>query len=78
MWIHAERDNVAFNTAHVSRLFVEETGSSAALKAEVAGKTHMIAYVANKAIGQSLLREAMRAAQEGQALFVVPAAGLGR
>ena len=75
MWIHVEKDSLAFNTAHVSRLFVEQTGSGAALKAEVAGKIHMIAYVTDKESGRLLLREMMEAANQGKATFVVTTGG---
>ena len=55
MWIHAEGGNTAFNTDHVSRLFVEETGSGAALKAEIAGKTLMVGYFGSRAEAQAAL-----------------------
>lgn len=65
MWIHVEKDNVAFNSAHVSRLFVEETGSSAALKAEINGRPFMIAYLPNKAAAQEALRSLMEQCDSG-------------
>jgi len=55
MWIHAEGGNTAFNMDHVSRLFVEETGSGAALKAEIAGKTLLVGYYGSRPEAQTAL-----------------------
>ena len=71
MWIHVVKDSTAFNTDHISRFFVEETGSAAALKAEISGKIHMIAYVPSKTLGQDLLRRIVEAKRDGEATFTV-------
>ena len=56
MWIYIAASNTAFNTAHIARLFVEETGAGAALKAELGGKPTMLAYYSSKADAQAALR----------------------
>ena len=59
MWMYSNDGNTAINLNHVTRLFVEETGSGAALKAEIAGKTFMVAYFNSKADAKEGLRELM-------------------
>jgi|GEM_PF-2259461 hypothetical protein len=48
MWVHLAAENSAVNLDHVSRLFVEVTGSGAALKADLNGKTLMLGYFSSK------------------------------
>jgi hypothetical protein len=55
MWIYIAGGNMAINTDHVTRFYVEETGSGAALKADVSGKTMMVAYYESKAQAQAAL-----------------------
>lgn len=69
MWIHVAAGNTAFNTEHVSRLFVEETGSGAALKAEIAGKTMMVAYFTEKAEAQKALQDIMQSSEANSAVY---------
>lgn len=69
MWVHVRSGSAAFNLDHVTRLFVEETGSGAALKAEIAGKTLMIGYFASKADAQSALEQIMEKSEAGAAVF---------
>ncbi len=70
MWIYQETTNTALNLDHVARLFVEATGTGAALKADLASgggasaspaaKTVMVAYFDSKADAQVALAELMR------------------
>ncbi|MES2459815.1 MAG: hypothetical protein V4671_04470 [Armatimonadota bacterium] len=69
MWIYVRTGNSAFNLDHVSRMFVEETGSGAALKAEVAGKMQMIGYFNSKAEAQTALEGIMEKSEVGAAVF---------
>ncbi len=69
MWVYARVGSTAVNLDHVSRMFVEETGSGAALKAEVAGKMQMIAYFASKAEAQMALEAIMEKSDAGATVF---------
>jgi hypothetical protein len=69
MWIHVSAGNTAFNLDHVTRLFVEETGSGAALKAEIAGKTVMVAYCNSKSEAQTRLAEIMKGHEDKAAVY---------
>ena len=69
MWIYVRAGNNAFNLDHVSRMFVEETGSGAALKAEVAGKMQMIGYFTSKAEAQTALESIMEKSEVGASVF---------
>jgi uncharacterized membrane protein len=69
MWIYVRAGNNAFNLGHVSRMFVEETGSGAALKAEVAGKVQMIGYFNSKSEAQTALEAIMEKSEVGAAVF---------
>jgi uncharacterized membrane protein len=69
MWIYVRTGNNAFNLDHVSRMFVEETGSGAALKAEVAGKMQMIGYFNSKPEAQVALEAIMEKSEVGAAVF---------
>lgn len=55
MWIYSKKSSSAFNINHVARLFVEVTGTGAALKAEIAGKPQMLAYFDDKDMAQAAL-----------------------
>lgn len=55
MWIYSKKASAAYNINHVARLFVEVTGSGAALKAEIAGKPQMMAYFDDKDLAQVAL-----------------------
>ena len=57
MWVYLNGSGAAYNLDHVTRLFVEETGSGAALKAELAGKTLMIGYYSSKSEAQAALND---------------------
>lgn len=69
MWVHVTAGNAAFNLDHVTRLYVEETGTGAALKAEIAGKLTMIAYFGSKVEAQSALAEIMRQCEANAAVY---------
>jgi hypothetical protein len=69
MWVYVRSGRNAFNLDHVSRLFVEETGSGAALKAELAGKTVMVNYFSSKADAQAALDQIME--QNGAGVAIV-------
>lgn len=55
MWIYSKKSSAAYNISHVARLFVEVTGTGAALKAEIAGKPQMLAYFDDKEMAQVAL-----------------------
>jgi len=65
MWIFVRSANTAFNMSHITRLFVEETGSGAALKAELQGKTTMIGYFGSKPEAQAKLEDIMERHEAG-------------
>ena len=69
MWVHVRSGNTAFNLDHVTRLFVEETGSGAALKAELGGRTLMIGYFNSKAEAQAALEQIMEKSESGALVF---------
>ncbi len=69
MWVHIRSASTAFNLDHVTRLFVEETGSGAALKAEMAGRTIMIGYFNSKAEAQASLEQIMEKNESGAAVI---------
>jgi len=69
MWIYIERESVGLNLDHVTRLFVEVTGSGAALKAEMAtGKTLMVGYYDDKPAALASLNRIMKEKEAGSAL----------
>ncbi len=59
MWIYLQGSHMAINTDHVTRFYVEETGSGAALKADVSGKTLLVSYHETKASAVAALAELM-------------------
>lgn len=59
MWVYVAGANTAFNLEHAARVFVEDTGSGAALKADLSGKTVMLAYFASKTEAQAALENIM-------------------
>ena len=65
MWIYIRSSNTAYNMAHITRLYVEETGSGAALKAEITGKTTMIGYYTSKAEALTKLDDIMERHESG-------------
>ena len=65
MWIYVAGGSVAFNLDHAARVFVEDTGTGAALKVDLAGKTQMIAYHTSKADAQAALESIMSAREKG-------------
>ena len=69
MWVYARASNSAVNLDHVSRMFVEETGSGAALKAEVGGKMQMIGYFNSKAEAQAALEAIMEKSEVGAMVY---------
>ena len=59
MWIYIAGAHTAFNLDHAARVFVEDTGSGAALKADLTGKTQMLQYFTSKADAQAALETIM-------------------
>ena len=55
MWIYSKKSSAAYNINHVARLFIEVTGSWAALKVEIGGKPQMLAYFDDKEMAQVAL-----------------------
>ena len=68
MWVYVRSGRNAFNLDHVSRLYVEETGAGAALKAEFAGKTILVHYFSAKADAQVALDQIMEQNEAGAAI----------
>ena len=69
MWVFVAGANTAFNLEHASRVFVEDTGSGAALKADLAGKTVMLAYYTSKAEAGAALENIMARREAGAGVF---------
>ena len=65
MWIFSKASNSALNINHVARLFIETTGSGAALKAEIFGKPTMVAYYDTKDLAQSALMDILAKREMG-------------
>lgn len=65
MWIYIENEVNCINLNHVSRLYVETTGSGAALKADLNGKTIMIGYYDSKDAARSALNELIARREAG-------------
>jgi hypothetical protein len=65
MWVFMSGGSGAINLDHVTRLFVEETGSGAALKAEIAGKVTMVGYFDSKAEALTALEDIMQKREAG-------------
>ncbi len=55
MWIYVENELNCINLNHVSRLYVETTGTGAALKADLNGKTMMVGYYDSKEAARAAL-----------------------
>jgi len=69
MWIYIERESTGLNLEHVTKLFVEVTGSGAALKAEMDnGRTVMVGYYPDKPSAQQALERIMHQQEQGAAL----------
>lgn len=69
MWIYIEKENSCINLDHVSRLYVETTGSGAALKADLSGKTVMVSYSESKEDARKTLSEIITAREAGASVF---------
>lgn len=65
MWIFSKASNAALNIDHVARLFIENTGAGAALKADVQGKPTMVAYFEDKEMAHRALLEILSKREEG-------------
>ena len=48
MWLYTVNSHIALNLVQVTRLFVEDTGTGAALKADIGGKTILVNYYGSK------------------------------
>jgi hypothetical protein len=71
MWIYMHNGSMAFNMEHMTRLYIEETGSGAALKADIDGKTVMIGYYASKAEAHAALSNVMAKRSDNVAVITV-------
>ena len=65
MWIYLENEMNCINLSHVSRLYVETTGTGAALKADLNGKTIMIGYYEHKDLARTALNELIARREAG-------------
>ena len=65
MWVYIAGAHTAFNLDHAARVFVEDTGTGAALKADLAGKTQMLQYFTSKADAQAALDTIMARREAG-------------
>lgn len=65
MWVYVAGASTAFNLDHAARMFVEDTGTGAALKADLTGKTQMIVYCSSKADAQAALENIMARREAG-------------
>ena len=68
MWIYLEHEANCLNAEHVSRLYVEVTGSGAALKADLNGKTMMLGYYDSKDAARAALSELVALRESGAAV----------
>ena len=68
MWIYLEHEANCINTNHVSRLYVEPTGSGAALKADLNGKTIMLGYYDSRDAARAALSELVTLRETGVAV----------
>ena len=68
MWIYLEHEANCINSDHVSRLYVESTGSGAALKADLSGKTIMLGYYENRDDARTALKQLIERRESGVAV----------
>jgi hypothetical protein len=68
MWVYVAASHAAFNLDQVTRLYVEETGTGAALKAEISGKPVMVGYFGSRAEAQAALDTVLEKQEAGSAL----------
>ncbi len=68
MWIYLEHEANCINTDHVSRMYVESTGSGAALKADLSGKTVMLGYYENRDDARAALKQLIDLREAGVAV----------
>ncbi len=68
MWIYLEHEANCLNCDHITRLYVEVTGSGAALKADLAGKTMMLGYYDSKDAARNALAELIASREAGAAV----------
>ncbi|MDX1934947.1 MAG: hypothetical protein SFU56_20305 [Capsulimonadales bacterium] len=69
MWLCTDNGMAAYNLAAISRLFIEQTGTGAALKAEIAGKSLMIAYFSSRQDAQTTLKHILESQEKGQSVL---------
>lgn len=65
MWLSVAAGNAAFNLDQSSKLFVEETGAGAALKADIGGKTVLVSYFSDKADARTALESLLEKLEAG-------------
>ncbi|MBC8143298.1 MAG: hypothetical protein H7Y38_17875 [Armatimonadetes bacterium] len=68
MWIYLEHEANCINSDHVSRMYVESTGSGAALKADLSGKTVMLGYYENRDDARDALKQLIHLRETGVAV----------
>lgn len=71
VWICTDRGNSAYNLSHITRLYIEETGQGAALKAEIAGKSFMLGYFGSKAEAKGTLQAILEKQEVGGAVYTI-------
>ena len=69
MWVYVPVSRVTYNLDRITRLIVEEVGSRAAIKAEIDGKTIMLAFY-DSAIEAQVALENILTKQESGASVV--------
>lgn len=68
MWIYLEHEANCINSDHVSRVYVESTGSGAALKADLSGKTIMLGYYDSREEARAALTHLISLRESGVAV----------
>ena len=68
MWIYLEHEANCINSDHISRVYVESTGSGAALKADLGGKTIMLAYYESRDDARAALSHLIGLRESGVAV----------
>jgi ABC-type phosphate transport system substrate-binding protein len=65
MWVYVSLSRAAYNLDRITRLIVEEVGSRAAIKAEIDGKTIMLAFYDSPIEAQVALENVLSKQESG-------------
>jgi hypothetical protein len=65
MWLYISSSRAAYNLEKITRLLVEEVGSRAAIKAEIDGKTIMLAFFDSPVEAQVSLENVLAKRESG-------------